>query len=213
MCVLYLLAPVFIALDRHPRWYWSIAVLVVLGMLAHRPLYLPRLSQNLLYFPGAYVAGVCFSHFRERIHPWLWQRYPWLFVIAAMLAFIEVGLLHRGGAIFSEPFARNLGTLDINLPMKLLLCLGFLPVLDKLDSRVRPWLSPLATASFGIFFVHRYLLLLFECVRRRFEPALWSHPGLGFFLAMTSVCLLLSLAFLFLVRRLTGKASRFLVGC
>jgi len=215
IAVLYLAAPLLLFIDRHPRGYWLIAPLLALSMFAHRPSHYERIGQSLAYFFPAYLFGMCFSHYREGamalVRLWRWP----LTALSLALVVIEVWGLGRGGAIFSDRlFSTEAGVVDLNLPIKLLASVLLVHLLSqpRVDARVRRRFDYLAGASFGVFFVHRPLIVLVLKICGRF-----SHQeiagGLGSLLVIAAVVTALSLLVVAGVRAIAGQRSRTIVGC
>jgi len=215
IAVLYLAAPLLLFIDRHPRGYWLIAPLLALSMFAHRPSQYEHIGQSLLYFLPAYLFGMCFSHYREGamalVRLWRWP----LTALSVALVVIEVWGLGRGGAIFSErSFSTEAGVADLNMLLKLLESVLLVSLLSepRVDARLRTKLDYLAGASFGVFFVHRPLIVLVVNLCRRFGHQEIAG-GVGNLLMITAVSTALSLLVVAGVRAVAGKRSRYIVGC
>lgn len=213
IAVYYLLAPVFVAIDRKPHWYWVIPPLILLASFSHRPQHQTHLNQSVLYFLPVYLSGMFISHYRERALDWVrsW-RWPLIAAVAGAVAF-EVAFRDRTGAIESaRMFSTERGVFDVNLYAKLILSVLFLEALRRAPS----WLHRLAHApadmSFGIFFVHYYFIYFARDLRVELGGAPWAGGVLNLS-TYTLVLVVLSMAFVWLVRALLGKRSRYVVGC
>jgi hypothetical protein len=211
--VFYLAAPVLIALDRAPRWYWLILPLLLLSMLCHRPLPVNRIGQALIYFTPAYLVGMWFSHYRPQVMSFVTTHLTKLFSVFAVIELLCLVVLRRPGALFSHaPFTFEGGVLDLNLPNKLLLSFALTGLLARYRVEIGNKLDYLAGASFGVFFVHEYVVQITQRVFLRL-----CHHEIEGTLASTLVLLafylLASLALVAAVRSLFGKKSRYLVGC
>jgi surface polysaccharide O-acyltransferase-like enzyme len=141
------------------------------------------------------------------------RRFRWLAVsLAFAIVVYEVLTRKRPGAIESlSAFSTEAGTFDFNIYMKLLLSLVVLEALQRCPAWLGKVLEPLATLSFGIFFVHFYLVYF----ARDLRLALNIHwPGSPWMLGLlTMVVVYVSVAFVGLLRRVFGPKSRYLVGC
>jgi surface polysaccharide O-acyltransferase-like enzyme len=215
IAVLYLAAPLLLFIDRHPRGYWLIAPLLVLSMFAHRPFHYEQLGQSLVYFFPAYLVGMCFSHYRQGalalVRLWRWP----LTALSLALLVLEVWGLGRGGAIFSDRiFSTEAGLVDLNMLFKLLASVLLVHLLSqpRVDARVRRRFDYLAGASFGVFFVHRPLIVLVLKICHRFGHREIAG-GLGSLLVISAVVTALSLLVIGGVRAIAGKRSRYIVGC
>jgi peptidoglycan/LPS O-acetylase OafA/YrhL len=208
----YLAAPVFFAIDRRPKWYWLIVPTLLLAVLLHRPKGHLRTWQSTLYFLPVYWIGMWSSHHREAILGWV-QRLRWWLLGIATTGFVVAVVLGRAGPIFSStPFSMEGGMLlDMDLPLKLLLTLLLLEWLRRRDVVVHGLFGWLADISFGVFFLHEYVIdgLRLVAVRTHVMPA---HPGLVLFASATSFVLAACWLGVRALQRLFGKRSRLLIG-
>ena len=212
--ILQVLAPVLLAVDRRPRLYWIILPLTVSAMFCHRPLDVTNIWHAFVYFAPAYIAGMWCSRYREsviaRIAQW---RLP-LWGVAVALVVIEVFVLGRGGAIFcSAPFSMEAGILDLNLPLKLLVSFLLVEFLYRYDDVCRNKFSYLADTSFGIFFLHIYIIHFFERVILPLVGISHINGGIWAFLVLVPLVTGLSVALVALFRLVLGKRSRLVIGC
>jgi surface polysaccharide O-acyltransferase-like enzyme len=212
IAVYYLFAPLFVAIDRHPRWYWLVPPLLLLASFSHRPQHQTHLNQSLLYFLPVYLSGMFVSHFREQTLNWVRKlRWPLLAVAASCVAF-EVAFRDRTGAIESATlFSTERGVFDVNLHAKLILSIVCLDTLRGAPAWLHRGLSTPAEMSFGIFFVHYYFIYFARDLRVELGSAPWAGGILNLCL-YTAVLVLLSMAFVWLIRRVAGSKSRYLVG-
>ncbi|MCM5527272.1 acyltransferase [Parasegetibacter sp. NRK P23] len=196
--IFYLLAPVFLYINRHPVWYWIILPLMVLSMYIGRDPFsdIPRMF---VHFLPCYIFGM-FMSYKRADYLLFAQKYWWLITGATLL------VLGLNFALF--PVANT----QLNFLHKMLFCPFFIYWFWKLDKKVPAMLSTLAHLSFGIFFVHYYVLLVLKAVYEK----LMKQPIPGNLLYWT-IYLVLVLAGSMLVikaaQKLFGKNSKYLVGC
>jgi surface polysaccharide O-acyltransferase-like enzyme len=210
--VAYLLAPVFLWLDRQRWGYWTIPPLLLLASLVHRPHEQTMLRQTVPYFLPVYLVGMWVARNMTVVMTWTRRlRWPALATSAAILAY-EVLTRERPGAIESlSPFSTEAGIFDFNIYMKLLLSLVVLEALLRCPQWLSELLDPLATLSFGIFFVHFYLVYFARDLRQALST---QWPGSVWMLTLlTLVTVYSSVAVVSLVRRVFGRKSRYIVGC
>jgi probable poly-beta-1,6-N-acetyl-D-glucosamine export protein len=212
IAVLYLVAPLLIAVDRHPRLYWMVVPLLILAMFCHRPLPVNRIGHALVYFTPAYLLGMWFSHHREQVMRFVDAHLAALLLAWLGLELLCVVILKETGTVFSRlPFSTEQGILDLNLPGKMLLSFGLIGVLARYRHAVGRKLDYLAGASFGVFFIHQYIIDRVDIL------AVKSHYTIGGSLTnafgLLLVYVLGSLGVVALVRAVAGKRSRFLIGC
>lgn len=210
--VAYLLAPLFLWLDRQRWGYWTIPPLLLLASLIHRPQDQTMLHQTVPYFLPVYLAGMWVASDMSRVLTWAHRfRWPALGVAAAILVY-EVLTRQRPGAIESRSaFSTEAGVFDFNIYMKLLLSLVVLEALQRCPAWLKRVLDPLAKLSFGIFFVHFYLVYLGRDLRQALSTQ-W-HGSAWMLALLTAVTVGLSVVLVSAVRRAFGAKSRYIVGC
>jgi len=210
--VFYVGAPLLLAIDRRPKAYALLPAVIVFGMLVHRPFVMTHVFHAAMYCAPAYLAGMCFSHYRETAMAFFDRYRLPLAGLAIGLVVVEVFVLDRGGAIFSHaPFSTEAGVVDVNLLAKLIVSCLLLPLLRRADGAVGARLDHLAEVSFGVFFVHWYVLQVIERVAEA------THVTLGgtfaVIVGMVVATTIGSLVVLAIVRRAAGRRSRYFVGC
>jgi surface polysaccharide O-acyltransferase-like enzyme len=211
IALFYLAAPLLIQFVHHPRLYLLLAVLIPLAMSMHRSDELNTLAIA-VYFLPAYLTGMAASQFRGRLEPAL-DRYraPLGLTFLAAVALNVVLATHHGNYYGAYPFSQEHGLIDWMFAQKLLLCFALLALLRRLDTLVADRLRFLGDVSFTVFFVHGYVLFgvqVFYAHVVGFPP-----PGdiLSWFL-LTIGALVATAAGARVVKQLTGRRSRYLIG-
>ncbi len=196
ICVFYLIAPLLVYLDRR-RWiYLLLPAFVLVSLTVGRGWHPLR---NAEHFFSAYLLGMFFSRYRKetlRFVGWTWPALVGLAGVCVALDYYGV----------YEP-------INWNFMQKLLLCGVYLWLLKAVDSVVGKWLAPFAAASFGIYFLHPYVMALMRktFVVLGYGEALPSSniALLGLLFAITvGVCMLLVYA----TRQILGSRSRLVIG-
>lgn len=101
--------------------------------------------------------------------------------------------------------------MDLNLPGKLLLSFGLFGVLARYQHVVGRKLDYLASASFGVFFVHQYIIDRVDILAIKWMHRIDGRVTNAFGLLLLYVAG--SLGVVALVRAAAGKRSRFIIGC
>jgi len=192
----YLCGPLFIRLDRDGRVYWLLPLLVVLSVVVPRDMAFP--PQSFVHLFSVYLAGMYCSRYRVRVLDFV-GRYGWL------IASLVLGLVAWEYAIL-DVWRHN----PLNFLHKLLLCPLLLWVLDRVPVWGGRLLDYLAGISFGLFFVHYYWIRGFQLVLGRDGLPLPDVPLAALYV---TALLLVSVATVEAVRRLSGRYSRMVVGC
>jgi probable poly-beta-1,6-N-acetyl-D-glucosamine export protein len=153
--IFYLLAPLFLWMDRDRRIYRVLPLLLTITILVHRPNDLDRIWHSCAYFLPIYIYGMWFSRYRERVIAWHRRALPLLLLLIAALTWVEVAYLKRPGAIGSVGmFSSEGGIIGTNAIQKLLCCGAFIAILQRLGDGVHRRLSYIGEISFAIFFAH-----------------------------------------------------------
>lgn len=209
--LLYLAAPLFMRLVRHPRLYLLAIPLLAISVIAHRP---PESNTPaiFLYFLSAYVIGMWTSHERERLEPLL-RRFWWvpggLFVIAVVNRALTSPW--HGAEHVRWLFSGEFGLIDQMFLMKLMLCFAVLGLMLRFDGGIGNGLKFLGGVSFTIYFVHCYFLAI---VRNGYTYLTGTGiPGTFVnWLVLALATLAASAAFAALAKRVLGRRSRYLIG-
>jgi probable poly-beta-1,6-N-acetyl-D-glucosamine export protein len=213
IAVIYLAAPLLIFVDRHPRLYYFLPFTIVVAMLCHRPLHLTSVGHSLIYFTPAYVSGMWLSHYRERALAFF-DRYFVVLALASTAAMaIDLFVFDSSGAIFSRaPFSTENGIVGVDLPVKLIWGILLIAFLRRHDETFRRPLAYLAGASFGVFFIHIFVIDALDVVAHRmFTTGL--PPGWMGIVIFTPLVTAVSLALVWMVRAVLGSRSRYVIGC
>jgi peptidoglycan/LPS O-acetylase OafA/YrhL len=210
--VYYLAAPLLLWLSRRVWLHGALlCVLVPLSTLMHRPTFSHDHNLALaLYFLSAYLLGMWACRFRAPL-----QRLIEAWLPALALMFVATVILHlllsthHGKYSFNEAMDfGDQGRIDWSYVQKLLL----LPVLLGVAWRSRHlrlrWLDRLADMSFTIFFLHLYVIALFQMIEHRHRPAVDPVS----YLLLIAMAVLIPCAVAWSSRRAFPTWSRSLVG-
>lgn len=205
-------SPVWLMMDRRPRWYYLIIPGLIVSAFIHRSYGHIRVLQSAVYFLPVYLAGMWVSHYRTQVHEFTTRRWGWLLgITGALLAFEFVGQKQVGPIYSYQPFSMDHGVFDVDIFAKLLLTMILAELLRRHDASVRGWLAGFADASFGMFFLHKYAILSLQFIAASFDQAA-LHQNLT--LIAVSVPIVIASTFLVVIgaQRLLGQRSRFVIG-
>jgi peptidoglycan/LPS O-acetylase OafA/YrhL len=169
--MLYLTAPAFSAVIRHPRWYLVIVPLLCLSALIHRSTLSETFSlvHMWLYFIPIYMLGMWFSQQGEAKAIALLRDSPYLASALCLVALIALPILtplsHNGNYTETGYFIFRTGVVDWNLFDKLALAMLLIVGFRHLPAVVHRFLDPLGDTSFSIYFVHYYLISMLANLR------------------------------------------------
>lgn len=198
IALFYLAAPLFIYIDRHPKWYYVLPVFIAVSFLVTREPFID-IPRMFVHFISVYLFGMFMSRYKKEYLEFAKRYY----------------LLISGLTV--AVFAANLVWYDrLNNPLeylhKMLFCCFFLYWLWRLDKYVPKFFALMADLSFGIFFIHYYLLLVVKALYERF--ARQPIPGNIVYWAIDLVLVMGgTVIFIQAVKRVFPKKSRYLIGC
>jgi membrane-bound acyltransferase YfiQ involved in biofilm formation len=195
----FIVSPVFVYIDRHPRTYLVLPLLFVVTVLVPRPYENSNPIQSFVHFLSLFVLGMWLARHHDRLIDWYQQRRATVLglglVLVVVLAVIaldvpSVDSLMRGA----------FGTL-----------LVFVLYTWRDLGRPGIWLDKLGEASFPVFFLHGYPVAVLRALVPE-DVAIGPWTWLALWLPLTFGIAAGTAAFAFAVRRVLGKRSRYLVG-
>lgn len=213
IAIFYLCAPVFIYIDRKPRGYWLLPLLILLSQFVlrrrglsfdtHDPLVFIMIapSQSFTHFLSIYVFGMFCSHYKDALFKYLSAYIGWL--VLAFIGLFSLELWIEGEASHIEQ--------NVNYFKSLVFLMLVLYAFWRYDYFLGRKLALIGEMSFGIFFLHEYV----NWIVWRFECILFGDVLDG---TLLNYCLILATTILICVlllgfaKRLFGRNSRLLVG-
>ena len=190
----YLVAPLLIVFDKD-RWpYLLLPALIMVSI------YIPRGSiiQSFYHFFSIYFFGMFLSHFKNKINIWLTK-----FSVICLLLALFFSL------IYVEYYFEDYGY--INFIRKLVVCCLFIGCLLKFNIKFY-FIGLLANYSFGIFFIHSYLISLIKMSEHSFIGHYWQGHFIAFLLFVFAI-LLICIGMIDLIKKRLPTYSRHLIGC
>jgi peptidoglycan/LPS O-acetylase OafA/YrhL len=196
IALFYLISPVLIIFDRSAWAYTLLPFFILLSCIVSRG----DVLQSFVHFFSVYVLGMLLSHYREPVN----SAFINPIIMIALLA-VYVFLL-----IMEIYFVEEGKGFHVNLLRKLVLCCVFIGLFVKfhLYSKV---LSILADLSFGIFFVHSYLITALKMLQVALVGD-YLEANLLNFILFISFILLLSVAVVASIKTVFPTKSRYLIG-
>jgi surface polysaccharide O-acyltransferase-like enzyme len=206
IALFYLLAPLFLFIDRKFRWgYWLIVPLLVVSTYVGRDGPWGPLDKALYLLP-IYLLGMAFSHYKALGFVLVQRWWPLLAGVAATLLYA---------------LAIDWQTdLSLHIPLKTCLALLFTWLLWRYHMVFGTKLNYIAEISFGIFFIHAYFISFVKVVMvYLLTGQIYKGEGaevipgnaLTFSLYVGSV-LAMSVLAIWVVKKLFGNKSRMVIG-
>jgi surface polysaccharide O-acyltransferase-like enzyme len=200
----YVIAPLLIWWDRRPKAYWLLPVFLGISLCVPRG---GVLVTDWVHFFSVYLLGMFCSRYREQV-----------FVVTGRLIPLLLALV-IGCTVAASLRVAPVGA--FNLVQKLALSFLLLYWLRRYDRSLKPLFAYLATLSFGLYFIHPYVIEAFIKLPPLIEgqgflaaARMHSLPegSLALFLAYFVTLAFLSIVVVAIARRLFGSRSRMIVG-
>lgn len=198
IALFYVIGPLLIKADRDRRIYFLLPIFMIISLFLGRDGHYGPLNKAAYLF-SVYLFGMFTSVYHDQMLA-LVKKYHWL-LLALVVALIVGNLLIDGQDRYFQ------------YVLKVLMCPLLLYYFDCVESLVKNRLSYLAHISFGIFFIHAYVLPALKIIYLKWsgrtdfpEGDLISYMSLT--VGVTLGCMLI----IYLCQKLTGKYSRMLLG-
>ncbi len=205
--LIFLLAPLLLWLDKRPRAYLLLPFFLALSAwlgrgglqgLLGEPLFAATPSKALYLF-SVYWLGMCVSHYQAEAMQ-VFRRFEWLFwVLSLLFMMLNIGFYQQQHHWL---FFFKLAAIPL-----------LLVNLERFDTQVRDTFRTLGDLSFGIFFIHGYLLAAIKLVLPQLGYSSLLPGNLLVYLAMIAFISISCVFLLRLSQTVFETRSRMLVGC
>ncbi len=212
--LIYLLAPLLLYLDRSSWFYrYVFPLLFVAGLFSYRFGHNSSVFESLWYFLPVYGFGMAASHYREYITERGYVFLVPLTILYGVITYLEItdtlaiGKTYAyGESMKANAYLFNFGKLKASA-----LCIILLVLLHQLQRFKAPLWGVLASYSFGIFFVHLYVIRVLEMVLSKLNVAVTFNSV--FYLIHAGVIVSICLVIVKIVKFVTKQRSRYFIGC
>lgn len=207
----YFSAPLLHALDKAKFYTYGFPVLLLLCLFTYRPEHNADPFLAYIHFIPVYITGMFASYYKNKFlsdDPKL--LYLLLFIYMGMCVAELAGWITTPRRTSFEDVLGGTLIFNVYLLKTLVLCFLWLTFFYRLRERKMPALELLGSYSFGLFFIHYFFISIsrkiFEIRGIPFDFSLLTY--LMYFLFV----LIVSLITVYVVKRVTGKYSRYLIG-
>ena len=210
--IIYLSAPLILRFAKSQAFLYVVPVLLFLGMYTFRFGYYANILLSLEYFVPIYLFGI-----------WAYRIKDFLFANARVVIFVLLGtylVISLAEMLEWLPFSETINLRDVKYTIyrfnwnkfKMhLFAIGALLLFYQWNHIKLSVFQLLGDYSFGIFFIHLYIIQIFRLLDRGgYLPI--SPPNLFIFFAYLALVLLLTLGIVKFVRLSFKEKSRYLIG-
>lgn len=193
----YLIAPVLLYIDRHPKLYYTLIPLFILSLVVQRSVLSDTIGMA-IHFLSVYVFGMFLSRYKDEFLVFA-QKY-WIAITFLPIIFVVATYFSS-----KEMYDR------FDFIHKVLFCGFFIYWLWRIEKYIPKWIDTLATLSFGIFFVHYFFVLLLRGLSMKFFHQ--EVPGnIVYWLISLFLVMLMSVVCLKIAKKILGKKSKYFIG-
>lgn len=210
--IIFTMSPVFILYIRFNSKYRIIIFMISLlfSIFLHRPTGNLSPLHSVLYFLPIYMLGIICSLHRKSVIDFTKSRSIAIGSMVFLLSFLQA-LFYTGHGNFHKDEMFSYEGPDIIIIQKIAMCFFFLSILQRYESKNIPVLNLLASGSFAIFFLHPWILIIFENVGG--QDYLDSFlPGIGVFFVTVPIVLIGSLLVAGTLKLGLKRSSRYVTG-
>ena len=209
--IVYLISPLLIWLDLHPVCYWTLIALLPLSLAFPRP-QINAIWQSFLYFLPVYILGMFASRYLDQILLLTKKYFVFLAAVSVLLSCVYAYQNFLDETLSSTYLYVN----TLNREIQCFLLLYLLWHFDaRIDHRLHQVLAFLANISFGLYFLHGYIISIYFKLAAKL-PIVGSWLGQGNLMTfMFASILVTSIGILLVVlpQKNLGKNSRYVIGC
>jgi surface polysaccharide O-acyltransferase-like enzyme len=208
----YLTSPLLHALDNAKFYNYAFPFVFLISIFTYRPAHNGNPLMAYVHYLPIYILGMWASFNKEKI---LAHSKNLLYIFAT--TYLAITVLDLAGYItlprdisFEDVLNDGLLTFNIYIFKAVVLCFMLMLLLYQLSDRQLPALHLLGTYSFGIFFVH----YVFISITRRIAEAMdvTINFSASVYIAYFLFVLLSAVCTVYIVKKLTGSKSRYLIG-
>lgn len=208
----YFVAPLLHALDNEKFYKFGFPLLLLVALFTYRPEHNANPLLSFIHFIPVYITGMCVSYYKDKVlkdDPRLFFVLLMVYLLlctAELMGWIDL----RRTISFEDIVEGQLLIFNVYLLKALVLCFMWLTFFYLMRHKKYPKLELLGHYSFGLFFVHYFFISL---SRKIFETVGWSFEFNVFtYLIYFLIILLASMGMVYLVKRVAGRYSRYLIG-
>ena len=208
----YFSAPILHHLDNRFFYKYGFPFVLLTCFFTYRPENNANPIYAYFHFIPIYMLGMWASFHKERLLKLEWKLLIPLAIIYTSLTILDLSGYHSiaRDISFEQVITGPMIVFNIYMFKAVVLCLMLLLLFYKLRNKEMPLLEILGHYSFGVFFVH-YILI--SITRKLIERAsITIDFTLTSYLIYFMLILMLSIVTVYLVKKVSGRYSRYLIG-
>lgn len=196
--IFYIISPILIKGDRNDWLYKLLPIFMITSLIIPRGSLLD-IHIMFIHFFSVYVFGMFVS---KNIHLLSEGLKKWWYIPFAI--FISTSLY----LVFYDTFYAQSMFIQ-----KLSIILLLIPFLQKSENKIPKKFGYLADISFGLFFLHDYFDVAYKFAKQKFTGDPFISGNLFHFATISILILFSTILLVYIVKKISKKASRYIVGC
>ena len=194
------ISPLLVYLDKTKWIYWLLPVFMIISAFYSRDdiTQINDTFRMFAHFFSVYLLGMFYSRYKDEIASLMDKIWPMAYLIGGVLLVITC---------FEIPYVT-----EVIFFQKIVLCFVCVHLLKRYEGKMPQFLDFLAKISFGIYFVHYYIVIILRKVFLMFftyekptNPIMWF---LNYILVV-----ILTIIIIQIIRYITKDKSKYLIGC
>lgn len=209
--IIFLLSPLFI---YYIKWsplvqLTTLMIMLLCSMIIHRPLYNLSPVHSVIYFLPIYFLGIIYSIYENKIYKIIESKVIILGLITIVISLLQIIITQKHGN-YHKAVMFTFEGFDILIIQKIFMIFFLVTIFRKYDHIHIPFIKFLASISFGIYFIHPWIISAFDFIA--FESKITFVPGFFAFLIKTVLIGGISIVCAIITKKILGKKSRMLIG-
>ncbi|HYF67520.1 MAG TPA: acyltransferase [Ohtaekwangia sp.] len=210
--IIYLAAPLIIRFSKTQAFLYIVPVLAFLALYTFRFGYFANIGLSLIYFFPVYLFGIWACRVRE-----FFFTHATVIIVASSLIYVGISMAE----IFEwVPFSETIGLRDAKYTVYrfnfnkfkiYMFAIGVLVFLYRYRSVQLPFLKLMGDYSFGIFFVHLYVLQVFRLLNRAGYLKI-AEPNIFMFFIYFAFIIGLTTLIIKMIKITFKQNSRYVIG-
>jgi surface polysaccharide O-acyltransferase-like enzyme len=210
--LIYLTSPLLHALDKPWFYQFIFPFIFLIGMFTYRPINNANPLLSYIHFLPIYLTGMWTSYNKEKI-----LNLGRNMIVPLIVGYIAITALELGGIItltkrlsFEQMWMEGLMVFNVYVFKAVILCFLLLFLFYRMGDRKINWLHMLGEYSFGIYFIHYYFISAFRQVVEgmEYDFKLSTLTFIAFYLGV----IFASILCVHMIKKVSGKSSRYIIG-
>lgn len=206
--IFFLMTPIFRILSKTKLIYVLTAGALIFSMFSSRTANNTNPLLSFLHFLGVYLLGIIAA--KDIIFIEVLKESTKAKIISiSLIVFFVLGFLFPGFKSLPPSFFSGVGTFNYVMAGKLALLIAIFLLFERFMEHKNSILGYFAKISFGLFFIHGIMAAIFHRAARDID---FGSPVLRF-VAEICVVIFVSIAVVFVLKKILRKWSRYVIGC